>query len=430
MCTETWQYKKYDEHLSVKDVSDSKGESKVPAIKQIEFSVDGKFFATSDESDAVSLFRRKDTGEWTFHAKIRSHRIEITSICFGYDYDENEQLKHRLFSVGRDRRCFEYAVNLNDPSAMSNNVEVFLVEQEAQPTACIWYPKLDIKEPLLLTANNEYKMKLWNPGTLNSRRTCLGPTYGGEICKLKHLTFPDKADRYLIYATRSKVIGLIQLPLDGNPNNTMGLIAHPDEITDVCCSADGRYIFSCGGDDLAVNMWEVDVTPIKEAIALGGEGIEPFIKLIEGGREGQTFQDMNDFFYYSMIRSKKENTTKTRKLDGNVPVDELANLMRAMGYYPTDQEVANMNSEVRFSVMAETGTPTTHIKLTDFIRLFVNHRPVYGIGKNNIEDAFRALTEKGQDKEGPPGTISKAELLNLLQTDGEEISKTDMDKFL
>jgi hypothetical protein len=26
-----------------------------------------------------------------------------------------------------------------------------------------------------------------------------------------------------------------------------------------------------------------------------------------------------------------------------------------------------------------------------FIRLFVNHRPVYGIGKNNIEDAFKAL---------------------------------------
>jgi len=54
---------------------------------------------------------------------------------------------------------------------------------------------------------------------------------------------------------------------------------------------------------------------------LGGEGIEPFIRLIEGGREGQTFQDMNDFFYYSMIRSKKENTTKTRKLEGQVPVD-------------------------------------------------------------------------------------------------------------
>ena len=58
---------------------------------------------------------------------------------------------------------------------------------------------------------------------------------------------------------------------------------------------------------------------------------------------------MQDFFYYSMIRSKDENTTKTRKLDGNVPLDELPNLMRAMGYYPTNQEVQNMKDEVKFS---------------------------------------------------------------------------------
>ena len=72
---------------------------------------------------------------------------------------------------------------------------------------------------------------------------------------------------------------------------------------------------------------------------MGGDGIEPFVNLIEGGREGQIFQDMKDFFYYSMIRSMNESTTKTRKLDGTVPLEQLPNLMRAMGYYPTEQEV-------------------------------------------------------------------------------------------
>ncbi len=186
-----------------------------------------------------------------------------------------------------------------------------------------------------MTANDEYKMKLWNPTTENSRRTCLGPTYGGAINKLKLLSFGARGEKYLLYSTQEKVIGMIKLPLDGNPNKTMGLIAHPKEVTDVCCSPDGRYVFTCGGNDLSVNMWAVDVSPIEQAIAMGGEGIEPFINLIEGGREGQTFQDMNDFFYYSMIRSKKENTTKTRKLDAKVPVEEITNLMRAMGYYPT-----------------------------------------------------------------------------------------------
>jgi hypothetical protein len=70
--------------------------------------------------------------------------------------------------------------------------------------------------------------------------------------------------------------------------------------------------------------------------------------------------------------------------------------MRAMGYYPTEQEVHNMKDEVRFSEYSDTGVSTTTVKLDDFIRLFVNHRPVYGIGKNNIEDAFEALA---MDKE-------------------------------
>jgi cilia- and flagella-associated protein 251 len=109
---------------------------------------------------------------------------------------------------------------------------VFCLEKEAFPTACIWYPDgLDSKEGLLLTANNEYKMKLWNPTTKSSRRTCLGPTYGGEITKLKLLDqHAQNSKQYLLYQTAKKVIGLIQLPLDGNPHKTMGLIAHPDEV--------------------------------------------------------------------------------------------------------------------------------------------------------------------------------------------------------
>lgn len=50
-----------------------------------------------------------------------------------------------------------------------------------------------------------------------------------------------------------------------------------------------------------------------------------------------------------------------------------------------------MTDEVKFSVYSDLGDPTTSVEIDTFIRLFVNHRPVYGIGKNNIEDAFGAL---------------------------------------
>ena len=316
-------------------------------------SEDGTLLACSDNQNCVELFKfsrqydgdQGDSGEnkkmWWFFGKHKTHLRPITGICFGTSYDqENEKSEkiNRLFSIGKDRKLFEYNCVFDPNPVNYGKLEVkhvFDIELEAVPTACIWYPMIDIKENLVLTANDEYKMKLWNPNSSNSRKTCLGPTYGGAINKLKMLSFNERSDKFLLYSTEKKVIGLMKLPLDGNPNKTMGLIAHPDNVSDICCSRDGRFVFTCGGSDLSVNMWAVDVSPIETAIELGGKGIEPFINLIEGGREGQTFQDINDFFYYSMIRSKKENTTRTRKLDGQVPVEEIKMLMRAMGYYPT-----------------------------------------------------------------------------------------------
>ena len=212
---------------------------------------------------------------------------------------------------------------------------------------------------------------------------------------MKKLVVANQEHPYLIYSTPEKVIGLIKMPLDGNPNKTMGLVAHPNKITDFAASADGRFLFTCGGEDLSVKMWAIDVSPIEQAIQMGGEDEKPFIKLIEGGEQGQTYGDMQDFFYYSMIRSKNENTTKTRVLDKTVPLSELPNLMRAMGYYPTEQEVSNMMDEVRFSNYSDQGEARESVTMKDFIKLFVNHRPVYGIGKNDIEQAFKDLV--GED---------------------------------
>jgi len=61
---------------------------------------------------------------------------------------------HRLFSIGKDRRLFEYDVynsQAHDPLIV---LSYFKIEQEALPSACLWYPKKDSKEMLILTANN------------------------------------------------------------------------------------------------------------------------------------------------------------------------------------------------------------------------------------------------------------------------------------
>lgn len=391
---------------------------------------DSLHFATMDAGCGVCLFKKDykygnkdDPIEWVFSGKQRSHQLEVTSISFGTSLGENaNEQKLRLFSIGKDRRLFEYDIENSSEADGLKVLYCFQIEQEASPTASIWYSKIDNQEDLLLTVNDEYKLKLWNCESKASRKTVLGPTYGGEIVKLKQLDVESNSNKYLIYSTKEKVIGLMKLPIDGNPNKTMGLIAHPDKVVDMAVTSDGKYLFTTGGKDLSINMWQIDVDPIEDAILLGGD--DPFINLIEGGRDGQTYADMKDFFYYSMIRSKDENTTKTRKLDGTVPLEELPNLMRAMGHYPTEKEIENMINEVKYSEFSNEGNLKNSFDLDTFVRLFVNHRPVYGIGKPHIEKAFDAI--KG-DKELH---VQRDRFVNKMTREGDVISTEDLQKYL
>ena len=44
----------------------------------------------------------------------------------------------------------------------------------------------------------------------------------------------------------------------------MGLIAHPDKITGIASTTDGKFLFTSGGDDFAVNIWSVDILALEE----------------------------------------------------------------------------------------------------------------------------------------------------------------------
>ena len=82
-------------------------------------------FAVWDTGNAVTLFKRRAIAgdaqkgeEWVVWQKIVAHEIKICSICFGDGIDENGNMFYRLFSVGVDRRVFEYdlyAGNRKDP---------------------------------------------------------------------------------------------------------------------------------------------------------------------------------------------------------------------------------------------------------------------------------------------------------------------------
>ena len=77
-----------------------------------------------------------------------------------------------------------------------------------------------------------------------------------------------------------------------------------------------------------------------------------------------------------------------------------------------------MMDEVRFSSYTTMGEPNLYVNLETFIKLFVNHRPVYGIGKNNIEEAFKAIIQDEDNHEVGADNIYHDNLIKLLSDEG------------
>jgi Ca2+-binding EF-hand superfamily protein len=278
----------------------------------------------------------------------------------------------------------------------------------------------DSKEDLIVTASSDYKFKLWNANNKVCRKTTLGPTYGGALTRLLVLPNTDNNQRndYVVYSTAQKVVGLTQLPLDGNPNKAMGLIAHPSTISDIAVSCDGQFLLTAGGDDMTINMWAINTSVVDAAVEDGGAGLAPFAGLIEGGLEGEFFQEICDYFMYSQLRSQGEDAVEERDVPGEIPLGEIPNIMRALGFYPTELEVQNMCSEVMYSRYAETGESAESIDLEALIRLYINHRPVFGVGKEQIEEAFQVL--------GNADEMQWKRLEGLLKTEGESLTANEL----
>uniref|UniRef100_A0A8C8RGZ7 Cilia- and flagella-associated protein 251 n=1 Tax=Pelusios castaneus TaxID=367368 RepID=A0A8C8RGZ7_9SAUR len=132
-------------------------------ITHISFSHDSQYLATADEKYSVTVYKRiLKNGErsWEHLAGLHSHYKPIRSIIFGVLLDSNEP---RLLSLGEDRLLVEYDLG----SSRKEHLAVLRrdrIEQSAVPMCLAWYPPLT-PEAFILTANNQYKMKLYNATT-------------------------------------------------------------------------------------------------------------------------------------------------------------------------------------------------------------------------------------------------------------------------
>jgi len=404
------------------------------ALTDIRFSDDSVFLAVADTNYCVMVYRYSDMEEnedgedWVYLGKHRAHTAPITGLEFATSI-EGPTL---LVSVAEDGFMAEY--DLGKSSVKSGVVlkrDRLKISSMDTPTACFWHPVTSfMRDDVVVTTTNNYKFHLWSMSKQKCRQTVLAPTYAGPINRMMML--PQSESGYLVYSTREKVIGLIKLPLDGNPNKSMGLIAHPGEISNITTTQNGKYLLSAGSEDMTVNVWAIDTHALDTAVMKGGSGVHPYLALLEGGAEGELYDELKDYFYYSQMRTHGENSTKKRPVTGRIPLSEIPNVMRALGHYPTKNEVNRMCYEIQYHEFDQTGQVAKDIGLHDFVKLYVNHRPVYGISKDDITDAFDILAKDsdtgGADEE--ESYLTWAELKHRLQTEGEAISDGEMDAIL
>lgn len=448
------------------------------AITDVRVSPDASLFVALDATLYLGMWRCKfdasddgTGGEWVFIGRCRAHSKPVTGLEFSRDGDGNLA----LVSVAEDRTLVEYAL---DRCSVLDGVVLkqapTRIEQSGVPTACCWHPDMrGLQEDLVVVANDEYKLKQWNASNTTCRKTTLGPCYGGPINKLVPVPLKPGAgsggggggeldgaatvgERYCAYSTHDKVVGLLKLPLDGNPHKAMGLIAHPGAISNVDVTSDGSFLLTAGVDDLVVNMWEIHTAQLDALEAAGAMAmataapvpttittevdrdamaLAPFLSLLEGGPDGAFYHEIVDYFYLAQLRVQGEDATAARDISGRIPLREIPNVMRAIGFYPTDQEIQHMCSEVKFSKFTETTQAVESLDLAEFLKLYVNHRPVFGVGKAQIERAFEVLARRQQrgkahatEDSAPvlPWELLEARLLHS----GEQMSEDELQSCL
>ncbi|PFH35430.1 hypothetical protein BESB_063170 [Besnoitia besnoiti] len=285
-----------------------------------------------------------------------------------------------------------------------------VIEQEAVPTGCLAVqPEDTTLAPMhggILSCVEEvsyrYKTKKRQPASGLQDEGSRPPPEEEEVDQ-----------QFLAFACEERLVGLIQKPLDGNPYKVMSMVAHPREIPSFAVERlqskiNKDFVFTCGGTDFTICQWRLNPPVLMANAQRGGQGTQPFNDLIPGGVDGDFYRNMKDYFYYCQIRSQGERTTKSRKLDGTVPLTELANLLCAVGECPSNMDIQNLISECT-STLADTQPIASgatkrafakrqrKVSFEQFLQCYVNHRAAVSVGYEEVVSALRVLQKKNHN---------------------------------
>eukprot|EP00049_Salpingoeca_infusionum_P019063 m.359995 g.359995 ORF g.359995 m.359995 type:complete len:1154 (-) comp18850_c0_seq1:514-3975(-) len=416
-------------------------------VVEVAFDSTGEYVAFRDTVGCVGLFKNAPHNlkcPWEFIGRNRSHVGGPTHIFFETDAEGGKGSVLR--SIGKDGLLVEYDIGKSsfETSLLTGDVRVRL------DPSCATLSIVDYQqgsEHFYLTANEEFKLKLFNRSTNMCRQTVPGPVYGAPLDSL-HIV-PQHEDhlghRCLVFRTDNQ-IGMMLLPVDGNPNKTTAMTAHPITVSSLCISSCGKYAFTSGGEYGVVNMWQLNPVVLASQAAAASQGMDIFYDQVEGGRDGELIADLKDYFYFSQLRRQGLSSMGTREVNDRIPLSEIPDVLRAIGFFPTQHQIVDIENEIKFSEYAKTQKFVKTVSLEDIVKIFVNHRPTLGIRPEDLDVAFSAIAQNG-DEEGegvgaeaarhhgdsglaPTGVLDLVDWLDMLKSGGEAMTEDELARCL
>ncbi|XP_049866716.1 cilia- and flagella-associated protein 251-like [Pectinophora gossypiella] len=374
------------------------------AIKEFNYAPDSLTMAFADKGKTVGVYKYDcERMKWTFIGKHRAHYKEITSVFFLPEKNPNGEYK--LVSLGMDRIMVEYDIGASSEEYLEL-LSLDRIDQSAIPLAGIPWPvpkDLDPETcheqlPSILVANDEHKYKIINYATTMTLATYLGPRFDHPVQDIRLVKKRDETTNedlfYLLFTTKI-VIGLQKMPLDGNPWKHAGMLGHPNQLIKIGFREDTGTLFSIGLKDSCMCQWSANFGAVEKTTKLGGTELDPYYCLVENGRPGWLFQEIRDLFYYIQILCQGTFSPAMRRVKDYIPIESLPDLMRALGYFPSEYEVENLIVEAKFKVYNKRGV--VEIDFDEFVKLYLNHRPAFGDNYRKIKHAFKVFSRYSKD---------------------------------
>ena len=300
--------------LQIKEIADK--DDKNAEITDIQFSPDKKHFAATDNLGRIGLFKLENN-IWSlvarFHFIANTH---IISFCFN-------EIGDRIFAITEDRLLNEF--KLTDDVYENYTIQkpnVLKIEDDCNLTSVVSYPLSIGKEKNLVISNDAYKIRQVNTydDKLQITKTSLGPCFGGPITLMRVVPGKDKDKRLIAFSTKEKIMGLMSLPIDGNPYRYMGVIAHPGDIKNInpISNKEGEKPKDEGEkkkkeieDDLEKSKPKARRSSLKENGLHTKLDPENLLKYPKAQRRSVSFGQVNTFLFKKMKANFEEKTDDT-----------------------------------------------------------------------------------------------------------------------